>query len=52
MVYYNIITNQMAKTKPLESRGGVLADDVITLPYLCLIVDGSWENDQLSCTYV
>lgn len=27
-VYSNVITNQETKTKPPESRGGILADDV------------------------
>jgi len=45
LVYSNIITNQETKTRPPESRGGILADDV--RPPLCheLTSDGSRQDD-------
>jgi hypothetical protein len=50
-VYYNTITNQETKIKPPESRGGILADDVVTLSAMT-DVDGSRQNNKLSGTYV
>jgi hypothetical protein len=34
LVYSNVITNQETRTKPLESRGGILADDVPSFPFV------------------
>jgi hypothetical protein len=31
-VYYNLVTNQETKSAPPESRGGILADDVVPSP--------------------
>ena len=52
-VYYNLITNQETKIKPVESRGGILADDVAhLLLWYSNGTDGSGKDDKLSSAYL